>query len=138
MWKSVTGSETCTLSNPDTAANAMARAMVGHAWSSCPACVGCTSWATQRGDTDITFGFQQVQVQASVSSVPGRLFDITISLCSRVLGTAGPFLNLGQQIVVSLTCTEALGVADWTPWIDLPVEDGIEVGVCGCVSVIVP
>jgi hypothetical protein len=121
---------TNTLTEEDTEDDAEARAIASMpTWTACSGC-DCTSWRTDRsGTTTTTFGFQHVQTKCQWTAIIGQSYHVTIRYGRRLLGSSGPFLDLGMTSEVTITADV---IAETTDWIDVPNGAGWETAVVSC------
>lgn len=129
------GENTNSLSNEDTEAAAVERAQNAITdWSDCS--LGNSAFITDRsGVGGFSFGFRKIQTKVHWTAIVGRTYDVRVNFSRRLLGSVGPFLDLGQPYETSIT---AGVVAEFTDWIDVPNEAGWETVASNCVVTIQP
>lgn len=137
-WRKAQGVRGESLSEEDTEADAEARIKAGITdWTPCADCLTtCSAFRTDRaGTSDVVFGFRNVQTKCSWTAIIGGTYNVRINFARRVLGTSGPYLDLGMpfESIVSADVT-----SESTDWVDLPTEAGWETIASGCVVTFVP
>lgn len=134
-----TGSGNKQLADEDTEQDAENRAAAATPdWSPCSGgCLSfCSSFRTDRtGTPDYFFGFRTVQTKVLWGAIIGRVYNLRINFARRLLGSDGPFLDLGMPY-------ESAAVADDTSeesgWVDVPNEAGWETVAANCVVTLQP
>jgi hypothetical protein len=121
-----------TLSEEDTEAAAIERAVAEiDDWTG-GECDLTPAFITQRLAGQTQFAFRQVQVRAQLG-VPvnleiGHDYRVTISFFNRAVGSGGDWVPAGSQ-ELEITADEPV---EYTPWIDVPQEVGMETAALTC------
>jgi hypothetical protein len=138
------------LLDEDTAEDAEGRALAEiENWTYCgdaPGCmdVTCSAFRTDRtGGVDNFFGFRSVETQASWMAGPLCSYNLTIRFARRLLGSGGPFLELGliyeatitAGTVEELAMTGGIVTSEWVP---VPNEAGWETRANSCLVELIP
>jgi hypothetical protein len=125
----------CILSTQDTIADAILRETGPDVvWSSQSqgACGANSSFTTTWSSPSKTFGFRLAQVQLTIPfTTPGHTYSFKIILGERATGSIGPFTPFG--LIEGTVDSTSLGCV--TPWIDIPMEGGIEIAPESCTAV---
>lgn len=131
----VTGTWTNSLSDEDTEDDAIGRAINAITdWSDCS--LGGSAFITDRSGTgDFTFGFRKVQVKAGWTAEIGKTYNVRINFARRLLGSSGPYLDLGMPFE---SMVSADSTSETTDWVDVPNEAGWETVASSCVVTAVP
>lgn len=129
LWASASGAGVVeSLSQEDTEDDAVARAVAPVAWSDEAVCTSpLAAFRTQRGASDVTFGFRETQVKATLGTIAHPLiidhqYVCTIGYYRRALGSGGVWLWYADQ-EISVTADTTVEITDW---FDVPNEEGFE------------
>ena len=134
------GTRRLILSDEDTDADAIRRAnAVIAGWTGCNCgTADCTAWVQDRtGTGSTTLGYRSIQTQVQWTALASRSYDVTVNFGRRILGSGGPFLDLGMQYEVTVASGPEGGTTV-TSWIDVPTEAGFETVALTCLVEIQP
>jgi hypothetical protein len=120
---------TATLSNPDTAQNAINRAIAGQSYGAAGDCSLAYTFATFPNAGSRVFAFSQAEVQVSFAGVPGGSYQVVVTLMDRAVGTSGPLVPYGQ---IEMTVTMPPSGNAVTPWTAIPLDQGYEIHATAC------
>lgn len=149
VWRKAQGTRSQVLSEEDTEDDANARAASEIAdWTGCAGlgCMDltCTAFRSDRtGTADIFFGWRNVETQASWLAGPRCTYQVTVHFARRLLGSGGPFLDLGMIFEATVVAPDNPELADQggvvrTEWIPVPNEAGWETRANSCHVVLIP
>ena len=118
------------LSDLDTIADAVLRETgPDPAWQS-PSqgdCFASTSYTTAWDSP--TFAFSKAQVQVTIpGTVHGHTYQVTIKLSERATGSVAPYAPFG---LLEVTVSGVDGTT-LTPWVDIPMEEGLQIAATAC------
>jgi hypothetical protein len=133
--RSIEGTWTNTLSDQDTEADGIARAESSVPdWSACTD--GGSAFITDRSGTgEFNYGFRHAQTRAMWTAEVGRTYNVRINFARRLLGSSGPFLDLGMPYETTLSADV---IDEKTDWVDVPNEAGWETIASSCALELVP
>lgn len=122
----------CTLSAPDTIDQAINRAIGPnpvYTEANAGVCTSNSAFTTLWSTPSKTFGFRKAQYQVTIpGTTVGLTYAVKVILSERATGTLGPFTPFGIN-EISITAT---GGSASSPWIDIPLEGGLEIIPSSC------
>lgn len=122
----------CVLTDLDTIDQAISRSVGGspnYTENSMGACAANSSFVTPWSSPSKTFSFRKGQFQVTLpSTIVGKTYEVKVIYEERAAGTSGPFTPYGLD-EISIT---ASGITAVSPWIDIPLEGGLEIIPSSC------
>ena len=118
-YEKAEGTVTETLSEEDTAQDAMNRALDAAEWGCANPDICCESYRISGVDGVVAFAFTQVKVPMTGLAV-GHTYRVTIRIGEKPVGTGGRYIFHGETIEVTFT---AVSSTEETDWQDVPVSD---------------
>lgn len=122
------------LSEPDMDEDALARAVPQDAneWPVID-CAEAVSFRTQRGAGQFAFTFRSVQVRAAISNpVAGGIYNITVYTVERPLASGAEWSDPEPYAVLQVQADDDPQTVDWTDWVELPTDAGVEIRTAHC------
>jgi len=139
-WKYTEADASEELSDEDTEADAIARAMLGISWpENGVACANLYTFTSQRGEDDVEFTWRRVQVRVEIRDPqPSAFYRVTVGFVERPATAGGPFLFLGRQVEVTVQADTDPETVEFTDWIDVPIEEGMQIRAGSCSVELIP
>jgi hypothetical protein len=131
-YRTASGTRTTTLSREDTEEDAIER--ISGAKDTWPivTCKDYPSWRSTRGPGQFSFGYGAAQVRARVGTKPNTAYTVTIHLAERPIGVGGDYIEFGRQLQANVLTDEDPATENWSDWLDVPHEDGLQIIASRC------
>ncbi len=105
-------------------------------WDTSASCSALNAFRTDRTGMDqLSFGYRKLEVQCTFIATIGQTYRVQINFGRRLLGSSGPYIDLGMPYVVTLVAATTNPTTDW---VDVPNEAGWETKVSSCFVTVVP